>query len=157
MSWQDEVDELRRREELAKQMGGDERIQRQHDNGRLTVRERIDVLADDNSFHEIGALAGKARYSEDGELESFTPSNFVLGTARINGRRVVIGGDDFTVRGGAADAKVGKFTGLALDAQTKYADKDVAVASASVALETKKAPEPKKEPAAKKEPEAKKP
>ncbi|MFP6672184.1 MAG: hypothetical protein VB857_12275 [Pirellulaceae bacterium] len=57
----------------------------------------------------------------------------------------------------AADAKVGKFTGLALDAQTKYADKDVAVASASVALETKKAPEPKKEPAAKKEPEAKKP
>ena len=57
----------------------------------------------------------------------------------------------------AADAKVGKFTGLALDAQTKYAEKDVAVASASVALETKKAPEPKKEPAAKKEPEAKKP
>jgi acetyl-CoA carboxylase carboxyltransferase component len=111
MSWQDEVDELRRREELAKQMGGDERIQRQHDNGRLTVRERIDVLADDNSFHEIGALAGKARYSEDGELESFTPSNFVLGTARINGRRVVIGGDDFTVRGGAADAKVGDKSG----------------------------------------------
>ena len=111
MSWQDEVDELRRREELAKQMGGDERIQRQHDNGRLTVRERIDVLADDNSFHEIGALAGKARYSEAGELESFTPSNFVLGTARINGRRVVIGGDDFTVRGGAADAKVGDKSG----------------------------------------------
>ena len=111
MSWQDEVDELSRREELAKQMGGDERIQRQHDNGRLTVRERIDVLADDNSFHEIGALAGKARYSEDGELESFTPSNFVLGTARINGRRVVIGGDDFTVRGGAADAKVGDKSG----------------------------------------------
>jgi hypothetical protein len=57
----------------------------------------------------------------------------------------------------AADAKVGKFTGLALDAQTKYADKDVVVASASVALETKKAPEPKKEPEAKKEPETKKP
>ena len=111
MSWQDEVDELRRRQELAKQMGGDERIQRQHDNGRLTVRERIDALADENSFHEIGALAGKASYSEDGELESFTPSNFVLGTAKINGRRVVIGGDDFTVRGGAADAKVGDKSG----------------------------------------------
>ncbi|MCH8264222.1 MAG: methylmalonyl-CoA carboxyltransferase [Proteobacteria bacterium] len=111
MSWQDEVDELRRREELAKQMGGAERIQRQHDNGRLTVRERIDALADENSFHEIGALAGKASYSEAGELESFTPSNFVLGTAKINGRRVVIGGDDFTVRGGAADAKVGDKSG----------------------------------------------
>ena len=57
----------------------------------------------------------------------------------------------------AADAKVGKFTGLALEAQTKYAQKDVTVASASVALETKKVPEPKKEPAAKKDPEAKKP
>ena len=111
MSWQDEVDELRRREELAKQMGGAERIQRQHDNGRLTVRERIDALADENSFHEIGALAGKASYSEAGELERFTPSNFVLGTAKINGRRVVIGGDDFTVRGGAADAKVGDKSG----------------------------------------------
>lgn len=111
MSWQDEVDELKRREELAKKMGGKERIQRQHDNGRLTVRERIDALADENSFHEIGALAGKASYSEDGKLEDFTPSNFVLGTATINNRPVVIGGDDFTVRGGSADAKVGDKSG----------------------------------------------
>lgn len=42
-----------------------------------------------------------------GQLQDFTPSNFVVGTADLNGRRVVIGGDDFTVRGGAADAKVG--------------------------------------------------
>ncbi|PCJ21842.1 MAG: methylmalonyl-CoA carboxyltransferase [SAR86 cluster bacterium] len=111
MSWQKEVDELKHREELARKMGGDERIQRQHDNGRLTVRERIDALADDGSFHEIGALAGKASYSEDGTLEDFTPSNFVLGTANIKGRRVVIGGDDFTVRGGSADAKVGDKSG----------------------------------------------
>lgn len=111
MSWQDEVDELRRREALAREMGGEERIQRQHDNGRLTVRERIDALVDADSFHEIGALAGKAVYSEDGTLEQFTPSNFVLGTADLNGRRVVIGGDDFTVRGGAADAKVGDKSG----------------------------------------------
>lgn len=111
MSWQDEVDELRRREELARKMGGEERIQRQHDNGRLTVRERIDALVDADSFHEIGALAGKASYSEDGKLEDFTPSNFVLGTANINDRPVVIGGDDFTVRGGAADAKVGDKSG----------------------------------------------
>ena len=111
MSWQDEVDELRRREKLAAAMGGEERIQRQHDNGRLTVRERIDALADANSFHEIGALAGKATYSDDGQLQDFTPSNFVLGTAKINNRRIVIGGDDFTVRGGAADAKIGDKSG----------------------------------------------
>tara|TARA_B100000959_G_scaffold71249_2_gene75578 strand:- start:27579 stop:29144 length:1566 start_codon:yes stop_codon:yes gene_type:complete len=111
MSWQDEIDELRKREALARQMGGEERIQRQHDNGRLTVRERIEALVDEDSFHEIGALAGKASYDEDGNLDTFTPSNFVLGTADINGRRVVIGGDDFTVRGGAADAKIGDKSG----------------------------------------------
>ncbi len=107
MSWEKEIEELRRREALAHKMGGDERIQRQHANGRLTVRERIDQLADQGSFHEIGALAGKAAYDDQGILQTFTPSNFVLGTANIGGRRVVIGGDDFTVRGGSADAKVG--------------------------------------------------
>lgn len=111
MSWQKDVDEIRRRESLANKMGGEERVQRQHDNGRLTVRERIDALADPDSFHEIGALAGKAEYDANGELVNFLPSNFVLGTADLDGRRVVIGGDDFTVRGGAADAKVGDKSG----------------------------------------------
>ncbi len=111
MSWQKEVDEIRRREALAKEMGGEERIKRQHDNGRLTVRERISTLVDENSFHEIGALAGRASYDENGSLQTFTPSNFVLGTAELDGRKVVIGGDDFTVRGGAADAKIGDKSG----------------------------------------------
>ncbi len=111
MSWQKEVDEIRRREALAKEMGGEERIRRQHDNGRLTVRERISNLVDENSFHEIGALAGRASYNENGSLQTFTPSNFVLGTAELDGRKVVIGGDDFTVRGGAADAKIGDKSG----------------------------------------------
>ena len=52
MSWQNEVDELRKREALAKKMGGEERIQRQHDNGRLTVRERIDAPAVDEHVHD---------------------------------------------------------------------------------------------------------
>jgi acetyl-CoA carboxylase carboxyltransferase component len=63
-------------------------------------------LLDPGSFHETGALAGKAVY-ENGEMVSFTPSNFVFGAGRIDGRRVVVGGDDFTVRGGAADAAIG--------------------------------------------------
>ena len=85
MSWRNEIEEIRRREELAKKMGGEERIQRQHDNGRLTVRERIDALVDPGSFHEIGALAGRANYDGQSELKDFTPSNFVLGTADIDG------------------------------------------------------------------------
>src|SRR5438270_1782620 len=105
MSWEDEVGELRRREELAKRMGGEEKVARQHAAGRLTVRERIDALLDPGSFHEIGALAGKAEY-EGTELASFRPANFVMGRGRIDGRPVVVGGDDFTVRGGAADASI---------------------------------------------------
>jgi len=107
VSWQPELDEIRRREALARQMGGEANIKRQHDAGRLTVRERIDRLLDLGSFHEIGALTGRATYDECGQLTAFTPSNFVVGTGRIDSRRVVVGGDDFTVRGGAADAKVG--------------------------------------------------
>ena len=106
MSWQPEVDELKRRKEMAKAMGGPENVARQHGNGRLTVRERIERLIDPNTFHEVGALTGKPTYEGD-RLVSITPSNFVLGTARIDGRRVIVGGDDFTVRGGAADGVVG--------------------------------------------------
>jgi len=106
MTWQPELDELRRREQLAAQMGGPEKVRRQHDAGRLTVRERIAALLDDGSFREIGALAGAASYTEAGELKSFRPANFVTGTGRIDGRKVVVGGDDFTIRGGAADAAI---------------------------------------------------
>ena len=105
MSWEPEIEELRRRQELARRMGGPENVERQHKAGRLTVRERVDALLDAGSFHETGGLAGKATYA-DGRLESFLPANSVLGTGRIDGRRVVVCGDDFTVRGGAADAAI---------------------------------------------------
>ena len=112
LSWQQEVDQIERRVELARAMGGEANIERQHKAGRLTVRERIERLLDAETFHEIGALAGKATYDEAGEIEEFVPSNFVLGTGKIDGRRVVVGGDDFTVRGGAADARVGNKMGF---------------------------------------------
>ncbi|MBI5948471.1 MAG: methylmalonyl-CoA carboxyltransferase [Chloroflexi bacterium] len=107
MVWEPEIEELKRRQELAELMGGEENVKRQHDGGKLTVRERIAGLLDEGSFAETGALAGKAEYDEDGNLVSIRPANFVMGLGRINGRRVVVGGDDFTVRGGAADASIG--------------------------------------------------
>jgi acetyl-CoA carboxylase carboxyltransferase component len=106
MSWEADIEELRRREALARQMGGPDKVKRQHDAGRLTVRERIDLLLDPGSFHEIGALAGRAKYGANGEMEAFQPANFVFGRGQIEGRPVVVGGDDFTVRGGAADASI---------------------------------------------------
>ena len=106
MSWQPEIDELRKREALAREMGGPEKVKRQRDGGKLTVRERVDRLLDPGSFREIGAIAGKAEYDSAGNLVSLSPSNFVCGRGRIDDRPVVVGGDDFTVRGGAADASI---------------------------------------------------
>src|SRR5688572_15413622 len=106
VTWKPEIEELRRREALARAMGGAEKVKRHHDAGRLTVRERIGQLLDPDSFHEIGAIAGRGKYDANGELESLQPANFVFGRGRIDNRPVVVGGDDFTVRGGAADAAI---------------------------------------------------
>jgi acetyl-CoA carboxylase carboxyltransferase component len=113
VSWKPELEEIARRSELARQMGGEERVARARAAGRLSVRERIDLLLDPESFHETGILAGRVRYDEEGRLVELIPSNFVCGRGRIDGRPVVVGGDDFTVRGGAADGAVGNKMGWA--------------------------------------------
>ncbi len=113
MTWQPELDELRAREAFAKQMGGADKVKRQHDGGRLTVRERIDALLDDGSFHEVGAIAGKAAYDAAGNLTALQAANCVFGRGRIEGRPVVVCGDDFTVRGGSADATIKEKTVMA--------------------------------------------
>jgi propionyl-CoA carboxylase beta chain len=106
MSWSAEIEELRRREELARRMGGAEKVARQHEFGKLTVRERVAQLVDEGTFWEIGKTAGVARYDEHGALLEFTPSNSVFGLAELDGRPVVVSGDDFTVRGGSNDASI---------------------------------------------------
>ena len=106
MSWEPELEELRKRAALTREMGGKERVERQHKGGRLTVRERIDSLLDDDSFHELGAIAGKAKYDDDGNLTELTPANCVFGRGTVDGRPVVICGDDFTVRGASADSSI---------------------------------------------------
>ena len=113
MTWKPELEEIERRAELARWMGGPERVARARAAGRLTVRERIERLLDPGSFHETGILAGRAEYDEAGRLTAFTPSNFVCGRGRIEGRPVVVGADDFTVRGGAADGAIGNKMGWA--------------------------------------------
>lgn len=106
MSWEKEVAEINHRQALARQMGGPEGVERQHKRGKLTVRERIDRLVDDTSWQEFSGFVGTAGYN-DGELASFTPKPAVDGTARIDGRKVVVSGGDFTVRGGSAHSRFG--------------------------------------------------
>ena len=97
MTWQKEVDEIKHRKKLAEQMGGPEGIERQRKRGKLTIRERIDLLVDPDSFQEYNALAGYAVYDDD-ELQRFTPKASVQGLCKLNGRKVVVAGGDFTVR-----------------------------------------------------------
>ncbi|MCH9670986.1 MAG: methylmalonyl-CoA carboxyltransferase, partial [Gammaproteobacteria bacterium] len=104
MSWDKEVEELALRHELAAQMGGPEGIERQRKRGKLTVRERIDAIADPNSFREIRSLVGSATYDENNQLAAFTPKGAVEGIAKLGGRKVVITAGDFTVRGGSASS-----------------------------------------------------
>jgi acetyl-CoA carboxylase carboxyltransferase component len=101
MSWKDESDEIARRREAALDQGGADAVAKQHERGRLTVRERIAALVDKDSFQEQGRLAGAHEVDAEGNPTGFTPSNVVMGVARVDGRPVVVGGDDFTVRGGA--------------------------------------------------------
>jgi acetyl-CoA carboxylase carboxyltransferase component len=98
--WSKEVEELNRRKKLAYGLGGEKSIQKQHELGKMTVRERINVLLDQGTFRETGVLAGDAKYGNNNqELTEFTPCPIVMGTGQINGRNVVVQGDDFTIRG----------------------------------------------------------
>lgn len=103
MSWEKEVSELRRRQALTQEMGGEERVSKHHSLGKLTVRERVDQLLDAGTFHEVGSTTGSATYGPDGVLTGFVPAPFIFGRGLIEGRPVVVAGDDFTVRGGSAD------------------------------------------------------
>lgn len=108
MSWAKELEELRHREALAEEMGGADKLARQHARGKMDARGRLAALVDPGSFREIGKIAGKASYDEDGALTGVLPAPFLFGKAEINGRPVVATADDFTIRGGAADAGISR-------------------------------------------------
>ena len=113
MSWQQEIEEIQRRVAMAEKMGGEEGVAVQHSRGKLTIRERLALLCDEGSFQEIGRLAGSAEYDDAGNLLTVKPSNTIMGQCRLNGRKVVLNGGDFTVRGGASDAAIGNKAGYA--------------------------------------------
>lgn len=104
--WSEELAELKQRRSLALQMGGPEAVAKYKALGRFTARERIDRLLDERSFAELGRLAGKGEYDERGKLTRATPVNAIIGTGRIDGRKVVVSADDFTLRAGSSEATI---------------------------------------------------
>ena len=102
MSWKPEADEIRNRHADAEALGGAQAVKRHHEQGRLTIRERIAALLDADSFQEVGKLTGTATYDADGKLGKVVPAPYVMGLGALDGRPVAIGGEDFTVRGGTS-------------------------------------------------------
>ncbi len=102
--WGPEIADLERRREAATAMGGAAAIERQHGLGKLSARERVDTLLDPGTFRELGRLTGKASYAPDGSLRDILPSNAIIGTGRIDGRKISVSADDFTIRGGSSES-----------------------------------------------------
>ena len=86
---------------IAKKGGGEKRIKAQHSKGKLTARERIKVLLDENSFSEIGMLV-KGKALEVGKIDdNILGDGVVTGYGTINGNDVLVYSQDFTVYGGS--------------------------------------------------------
>jgi acetyl-CoA carboxylase carboxyltransferase component len=122
-SWEEGLRELADRRERALQMGGAGAVARQHSRGKMTIRERIDLVADPGSFKEIGTLATYPRTGPGGR-KIVTSSSFVCGLARVDGRPVAVGGQDYTVSGGVTtsylDRVKGEYGGLVEDLAHEY-------------------------------------
>src|SRR5918995_1148834 len=114
----DHSNDLAELERLAELGGGAERLRRQHEAGKLTVRERIDLLFDPGSFEEVDKLVTH-RCRDFGMAEQVVPGDGVVaGHGRVDGRPVFAFAQDFTVFGGSLSetnaAKIAKVMDLAM-------------------------------------------
>src|SRR5216684_1735951 len=101
MGMKDLVEDLKARRQRALAMGGSEAIAKQHAEGKLTVRERIERLFDPDSFHEIGLLATHANISPAMKGKETPADGVVTGFGKINGRPASLIAYDFTVMAGS--------------------------------------------------------
>ncbi|MEC7809883.1 MAG: acyl-CoA carboxylase subunit beta [Actinomycetota bacterium] len=99
-SMADRIDDLRRRKEEAINAGSERAVERQHEKGKLLARERIDYLLDPDSFHELDMLV-RHRAHESGIEERPYTDGVITGWGTIDGRKVFLFAQDFTVFGGA--------------------------------------------------------
>ena len=104
--WAEELAELRQRRRLASRMGGEEAVARHKSHGRHTARERIAALLDGGSFRELGRITGRGRYDEEGRLLDLQAVNAIIGTGRVDGRKIVVSADDYTIRAGSSEGSL---------------------------------------------------
>src|SRR5688572_4530168 len=95
------VEDLHTRRAKAKEMGGADKVEEQHKSGKLSVRERIDLLFDQDSFQEIGIHATSNSMVAEMK-DKYTPADGVVtGYGKVNGRLIAVAAYDFTVMGGS--------------------------------------------------------
>ena len=92
---------LQQKRELAKLGGGKARLKKQHDKGKLSARERIEVLLDENSFFEIDMLVRHRCHDFDMQKERILTDGVITGHGKIDGRKIIIYSQDFTIYGGS--------------------------------------------------------
>ena len=97
----DYLTKLREMRDRARQAGGAERIEQQHQKGKLTARERLALLLDVGSFQELGALATHNITDFGMASQRYPGDGVITGFGKINGRRVAVYAQDFTVLGGS--------------------------------------------------------
>jgi acetyl-CoA carboxylase carboxyltransferase component len=108
MAFEKEMEELNGRKEKALQMGGPEKIKRQHDQGKFTAQERISRLLDPDSFFEVGML----NCSDMPGMEDKTPADSkVAGFGKIDGRTIAIVAKYFTVLAATSSRVAGRKDG----------------------------------------------
>jgi propionyl-CoA carboxylase beta chain len=118
MSIQKKLDDLKEKNRLAELGGGSERIERQHQAGKLTARERIALLLDEGSFQEMDKLVVHQSRDFGMEKKRIPGDGVVSGYGRVGGRQVFVFAQDFTVFGGSLSganaAKIVKIMDLAM-------------------------------------------
>ena len=116
----DQLEQLRRKRQSALAGGGQERVEAQHARGKLTARERLAILLDEGSFQELGALATHQSSEFGMDKLRFPGDGVITGFGKVNGRRVAVYAQDFTVLGGSfsevQSQKICRMMDLAIDA-----------------------------------------
>jgi len=100
----DKIKEFLKKNKIAAQGGGEDKILAQHEKGKLTARERIELLLDEGSFVELNALTTHHYYEYDMQQKKFFGDGVITGYGTINGRQVFVFAYDFTVLGGTLSA-----------------------------------------------------
>jgi len=95
------IDDLKRRKDVVSKGGGEKRISAQHAKGKMTARERIEILLDEDSFIEIDALVEHRSRDFEMDKDIIPGDGVVCGHGTINGRLVYCFAQDFTVYGGS--------------------------------------------------------